>query len=343
MAKGSKEKSKVSKEKGNAEDFEKKLLEYNAYFKRIKLEIGKVVIGQDYIVDGLLRAIICNGHVLLEGVPGIGKTLLINTLANITGCQFSRIQFTPDLLPSDIVGITSYQREEGFFTIKGPIFSNFVLADEINRAPPKVQSALLEAMQEKQATIGKETFEIPPPFFVMATQNPVEQQGTYPLPEAQVDRFLFKIVMTYPTMAEEMKILTTNVSVKKFKDFVLDKVVSPESILEMQKDVQMVYMDTKIESYIVRIIDATRHPDKYKLTLGKYIEFGASPRASIGLSIGAKSVAFMNAKSFVTPNDIKTIAKDVLRHRVIINYEGQAEGISTDKVIDEILDKVPVP
>jgi MoxR-like ATPase len=327
----------------NPEDFEKKLTEYSAYFKKIKLEIGKVVIGQDEIVDGLLRAIICNGHALVEGVPGIGKTLLINTLANITGCQFSRIQFTPDLLPSDIVGITSYQREEGFFTIKGPIFSNFVLADEINRAPPKVQSALLEAMQEKQATIGKETFEITPPFFVMATQNPVEQQGTYPLPEAQIDRFLFKIIMGYPTMADEMKILTTNVSVKKFKDYVLNKVISPESILEMQKDVQKVYMDPKIESYIVRLTDATRHPDKYKLTMGKYIEFGASPRASIGLSIGAKSVAFMNAKSFVTPNDIKTIAKDVLRHRVIINYEGQAEGISTDKVIDEILAKVPVP
>ncbi len=335
--------AKPSARADETEQFNKKLLLYRDYFKKIKDEIGKVVIGQDYIVDGLLRAIICNGHVLVEGVPGIGKTLTINTLANITGCQFSRIQFTPDLLPSDIVGITSYQRDEGFFTIKGPIFSNFVLADEINRAPPKVQSALLEAMQERQATIGKETFEIPPPFFVMATQNPVEQQGTYPLPEAQVDRFLFKIVMTYPSMDEEMRILTTNVTLKKFKDFVLDKIISPEHIINMQKDVQKVYMDPKIESYIVRIIDATRHPDKYSLKLGHYIEFGASPRASIGLSIGAKSVAFMNAKSYVTPNDIKVVAKDVMRHRVIINYEGQAEGITTDKVIEEILAKIPVP
>ena len=334
---------KKAREVDDADAFSKKLLQYSEHFKRIKAEIGKIVIGQDYIVDGLLRAIICNGHVLVEGVPGIGKTLTINTLANITGCQFSRIQFTPDLLPSDIVGITSYQREEGFFTIKGPIFSNFVLADEINRAPPKVQSALLEAMQERQATIGKETFEITPPFFVMATQNPVEQQGTYPLPEAQVDRFLFKIVMTYPSMEEEMKILTTNVTIKKFKDYILNKVISPDNIIEMQKDVQRVYMDPKIESYIVRITDATRHPDKYNVKLGHYVEYGASPRASIGLSIGAKAVAFMNAKSYVTPNDIKTIAKDVMRHRIIINYEGQAEGITTDKVIEEILARIPVP
>jgi MoxR-like ATPase len=334
---------KKAREVDDADAFSKKLHQYSEHFKKIKAEIGKVVIGQDYIVDGLLRAIICNGHVLVEGVPGIGKTLTINTLANITGCQFSRIQFTPDLLPSDIVGITSYQREEGFFTIKGPIFSNFVLADEINRAPPKVQSALLEAMQERQATIGKETFEITPPFFVMATQNPVEQQGTYPLPEAQVDRFLFKIVMTYPSMEEEMKILTTNVTIKKFKDYILNKVISPDNIIEMQKDVQKVYMDPKIESYIVRITDATRHPEKYNLKLGHYVEYGASPRASIGLSIGAKAVAFMNAKSYVTPNDIKTVARDVMRHRIIINYEGQAEGITTDKIIEEILARIPVP
>jgi MoxR-like ATPase len=318
-------------------------LQYKVYFKKIKLEIGKLVIGQDAIVDAMLRSLICNGHVLLEGVPGIGKTLLINTLSNITGCQFSRIQFTPDLLPSDIVGITSYQREEGFFTIKGPIFSNFVLADEINRAPPKVQSALLEAMQERQATIGKETFEITPPFLVMATQNPVEQQGTYPLPEAQVDRFLFKIIMGYPNMEDEKRILTTNVTTRKFKDFKLNKIISPEEIIRMQKDVQMVYMDGKIEDYIVRIIDATMNSAKYNIKLGKFIEYGASPRASIGLYIGAKSVAFMNGKSFATPHDIKVIAKDVLRHRVITNYEGQAEGITTDKVIDEILAKVPVP
>jgi MoxR-like ATPase len=324
-------------------EFSKRLLQYRSYFNKIRAEIGKIVIGQDEIVDSLLRAIISNGHVLVEGVPGIGKTLVINTLANITGCQFSRIQFTPDLLPSDIVGITSYQREEGFFTIKGPIFSNFVLADEINRAPPKVQSALLEAMQEKQATIGKETFEITPPFFVMATQNPVEQQGTYPLPEAQIDRFLFKIIMRYPNMADERKILNTNVTIRKFKDYQLNKVISPEDILRMQRDVQNVYMDDKIEDYIVKLVDATRNPKNYGLKMGEYIEYGASPRASIGMSIGAKSVAFMNCKSVVTPHDIKVVAKDVMRHRVIINYEGQAENITTDSVIDEILAKVPVP
>jgi MoxR-like ATPase len=324
-------------------EFNKKLLSYKIHLRKIKEEIGKIVIGQDAIVDAMLRAVICNDHVLLEGVPGIGKTLLINTLANVTGCQFSRIQFTPDLLPSDIVGITSYQREEGFYTIKGPIFSNFVLADEINRAPPKVQSALLESMQERQATIGKETFEITPPFFVMATQNPVEQQGTYPLPEAQIDRFIYKIIMKYPNMSEEKMILTTNVTTKNFKEYKLNRVLSPADIIQMQKDVQKVYLDGKIEDYIVRIVDATRNPAKYGVKLGQYLDFGASPRASIGLYISAKAVAFMNARSFVTPNDIKIIAKDVLRHRIIINYEGQAEGINTDKYIDEILAKVPVP
>lgn len=324
-------------------DFENRLKEYQIYLDRVKREIGTIVIGQSEIVDGFLRAIICNGHVLVEGVPGIGKTLLVNTLSKITGCRFSRIQFTPDLLPSDIVGLTSYQREEGFYTIKGPIFSNFVLADEINRAPPKVQSALLEAMQERQATIGKETFEITPPFFVLATQNPIEHAGTYPLPEAQVDRFLFKLLMVYPSMEEEMKILTTNITTSKFKDYKLDKIISPEDIINMQIDVKKIYLDPKLEKYIVSLVDCTRHPDKYKLKLGKYIQFGSSPRSSIGLYIAAKAEAFMNSKMYVTPHDIKKIAKDVLRHRIILNYEGQAEGISTDTIIEDILAKVPVP
>ena len=324
-------------------NFEKEVKQYREYIKEIKKEISKVVIGQNEIVSGFLRALICNGHVLVEGVPGIGKTLLVNTLSTITGCKFSRIQFTPDLLPSDIVGLTSYQREEGFYTIKGPIFSNFVLADEINRAPPKVQSALLEAMQERQATIGKETFEITPPFFVLATQNPVEHAGTYPLPEAQVDRFLFKMLMKYPTMEEEQKILTTNIQIKKFNEFDLNKIISPADIIKMQQDVQKVYLDPKLERYIVALVDCTRHPDKYKLKQGKYIDFGSSPRASIGLYIASKAEAFMNAKGFVTPHDIKKVAKDVLRHRIILNYEGQAEGISTDQIIDEVLAKVPVP
>lgn len=324
-------------------DFEKRVKDCRDHIKIIKQEISKIVIGQNDIVNGFLRAIICRGHVLVEGVPGIGKTLLVNTLSTITGCKFSRIQFTPDLLPSDIIGLTSYQREEGFYTIKGPIFSNFVLADEINRAPPKVQSALLEAMQERQATIGKETFEIPPPFFVLATQNPVEHAGTYPLPEAQIDRFLFKMLMVYPSMAEEQKILTTNITTKQFSDYKLDKVISKTEIINLQNDVQKIYLDPKLEKYIVTLVDSTRYPDKYKLKLGKYINFGSSPRSSIGLYIASKAEAFMNAKLFVTPNDIKKIAKDVLRHRIILNYEGQAEGITTDKIIDEILAKVPVP
>ena len=328
---------------GQDVDFENRLKEYSIYLAKVKKEIGNVVIGQKEIVDGFLRAIICNGHVLVEGVPGIGKTLLVNTLAKITGCKFSRIQFTPDLLPSDIVGLTSYQREEGFYTIKGPIFSNFVLADEINRAPPKVQSALLEAMQERQATIGKETFEIQPPFFVLATQNPVEHAGTYPLPEAQVDRFLFKLMMSYPNLEEEQQILTTNVTTSKFKDYKLDRIISPDDIINMQIDVKKVYLDPKLERYIVALVDSTRYPKKYKLKLGKYIQFGSSPRSSIGLYIGAKSEAFMNAKTYVTPHDIKKVAKDVLRHRIILNYEGQAEGISTDSIIEDILAKVPVP
>ncbi len=324
-------------------DFEKKVKDYKSYILKIEKEISKVVIGQHDVVRGFLRAMICNGHVLVEGVPGIGKTLLVNTLSTITGCKFSRIQFTPDLLPSDIVGLTSYQREEGFYTIKGPIFSNFVLADEINRAPPKVQSALLEAMQERQATIGKETFEITPPFFVLATQNPIEHAGTYPLPEAQIDRFLFKMLMGYPTIEEEQNILTTNIQIKKFNEYDLNKIISPEEIIRMQREMQKVYLDPKLEKYIVALVDCTRHPDKYKLKLSKYIEYGSSPRASIGLYIGSKAEALMNAKAFVTPQDIKKIAKDVLRHRIILNYEGQAEGISADQIIEEILARVPVP
>ncbi len=326
------------------EELKAKLPKYKEHIDQIKKEIGKVIIGQEEIIEGFLRAIISNGHVLVEGVPGIGKTVLVNTLAKITGCEFSRIQFTPDLLPSDIVGLTSYQREQGFYTIKGPIFSNFVLADEINRAPPKVQSALLEAMAERQATIGKETFPLVPPFFVLATQNPIEHAGTYPLPEAQVDRFLFKLLITYPEVEEEVKILQNNTMIKDYKEFELKRIISPKEIIQMQKESKKIYLDTKLEHYIVRLVDATRNPKKYKLEKSQnYVEFGASPRASIGLSISSRSVAFMKGKSFVTPHDVKTVAKDVLRHRIILNYEGQAEGISTDDIVDEILSNVPVP
>ncbi|MBS3164085.1 MoxR family ATPase [Candidatus Woesearchaeota archaeon] len=325
------------------EELQKVLKEHKKRIDTARDEIGKTVIGQRETVDSVLRAIIADGHVLLEGVPGLAKTLLVNTMSVVSGCVFSRIQFTPDLLPSDIVGLTSYQREVGFYTIKGPIFANLVLADEINRAPPKVQSALLEAMQERQVTIGKETFPLPRPFFVLATQNPIEQGGTYPLPEAQVDRFLFKITLTYPSIEEEQRILSVNIDTRRFSDFELNRVISPEEILRMQEDAKKVYLDPKLEKYVVNIVDATRNHQRFKIKLGRYIGYGSSPRGSIGLVRGAKAECLMNARTYVTPHEIKKVAKDVLRHRILINYEGQAEGITSDDVLKEILDKVPVP
>src|SRR3989338_2657749 len=325
------------------EELQKVLKEHKKRIDTARDEIGKTVIGQRETVDSVLRAIIADGHVLLEGVPGLAKTLLVNTMSVVSGCVFSRIQFTPDLLPSDIVGLTSYQREVGFYTIKGPIFANLVLADEINRAPPKVQSALLEAMQERQVTIGKETFPLPRPFFVLATQNPIEQGGTYPLPEAQVDRFLFKITLTYPSIEEEQRILSVNIYTRRFSDFELNRVISPEEILRMQEDAKKVYLDPKLEKYVVNIVDATRNHQRFKIKLGRYIGYGSSPRGSIGLVRGAKAECLMNARTYVTPHEIKKVAKDVLRHRILINYEGQAEGITSDDVLKEILDKVPVP
>ncbi len=316
---------------------------HKEHLDHVKEEIAKAVVGQKETVDSVLRALLAGGHVLLEGVPGLAKTLLVNTMSVITGSMFSRIQFTPDLLPSDIVGLTSYQREVGFYTIKGPVFANLVLADEINRAPPKVQSALLEAMQEHQVTIGKETFPLPKPFFVLATQNPIEQTGTYPLPEAQVDRFLFKLHIGYPTIEEEQKILSLNIEVRRFADVDLQPAITPEDILRMQEDAKRIYLDQKLERYIVSIVDATRNPARYKVKQGHYIGYGSSPRGSIGLLLGAKAECLLNARTFVTPHDIKKVARDVLRHRVIINYEGQAEGVTPDDIIKEILDKVPVP
>ncbi|MBT4352645.1 MoxR family ATPase [archaeon] len=335
-------KSIIENKDSKDEDFEKKVKAYQHLFEEVRNEIGKAVIGQKEALNTLLEALIANGHVLVEGIPGIAKTLLIRTLSTVTGCEFRRIQFTPDLLPTDIIGITSYDENKGFYTIKGPIFSNFVLADEINRAPPKVQSALLESMQEKQVTIGKTSYHLPKPFFVMATQNPVEQLGTYQLPEAQVDRFIFKLMMSYPDMKDEIKILETNMTLNKFEDFELKPILHSEMIINLQQDVKKIYLDKKIEKYIVKIVDATRNPQKYHLNLGKYVELGASPRGSIGLYIGSKAHAMMNGKTYVTPYDVKSIAMNVLRHRIILNYEGQAEDVKTDDVVKEILDKVPV-
>jgi MoxR-like ATPase len=324
------------------QELQEKILYYKKKFEEIRAEVGKTVIGQHDVINGLIEAFLANGHCLVEGIPGIGKTLLIKTIARITGCTFSRIQFTPDLLPTDIVGITTYEEGRGFFTVKGPIFANFVLADEINRSPPKVQSALLESMQERQATIGKETFKIPEPFFVMATQNPVEQLGTYKLPEAQVDRFLYKLLMTYPEPEDEVKVLDINMTLKNFDDYQLNPILSPEEISEAQKFIQEIYVDDKIKAYIVNIVEATRKPEKYDVKMGKYVDFGSSPRSSIAMYIASKAHALLNGRDHVTSQDVKDIAYNCLRHRILLNFEGEAEEINPEEIIKEILQKVPI-
>jgi len=309
----------------------------------VKAEIAKIVVGQEKTINGLMRALLANGHVLVEGIPGIAKTLVIRALAQSTGCRFKRIQFTPDLMPTDIVGITSYEEQKGFFVIKGPIFSNFVLADEINRAPPKVQSALLEAMQEKQATIGKETFPIEEPFFVLATQNPIETLGTYSLPEAQVDRFLFKLLMDYPSKEEEKKIIEQNITINTFEKYKINPVLSPKRIIEMQQLTKRISHSDKIKEYIVDIVNSTRQHQKYGIKMGRYIELGSSPRASINLFIASKADALLKGDAYIKPQHVKDVALDVLRHRLILNYTGQAEGIKSEDIISEILSKVPIP
>lgn len=306
-------------------------------------EMDKVIVGQRFMVERLLIGLLSNGHVLLEGVPGLAKTLAINTLSKCIGGQFSRIQFTPDLLPADLVGTMIYNQKKEEFTIKkGPIFANFVLADEINRAPAKVQSALLEAMQEKQVTIGETTFKLPNPFLVLATQNPVEQEGTYPLPEAQVDRFMLKVVIGYPSKDEERKIISANISPEGMP--VPNTVLSPESIIEARKMVRDVYMDEKIERYIVDIVFATRFPKEHKLEkFAPLINFGGSPRASINLALAAKAYAFIKRRGYVIPEDVRAVCMDVLRHRIGLTYEAEAENITTEHIIHEILNTVEVP
>jgi MoxR-like ATPase len=324
-------------------DLKGKIKEYLDTIAKMKKEISKIVVGQHKAIDTLISGLLGNGHILVEGVPGIAKTLLIRALSKVTGGTFSRIQFTVDLLPTDITGLTAYNEQKGFYVIKGPIFANFVLADEINRAPPKVQSAMLEAMAEKEVTIGKETFPTPNPFFVLATENPIETSGTYPLPEAQIDRFLFKTRMVYPSTEEEIEVLNRNIQVKDFDEFDLQSVIDPNKILEMQESVKKIFMGEDIKRYIVRLVESTRNPEKYGIEFGKYIEWGASPRASIFLYVSSKANALMNGKTFVTPSNIKEVARNVLRHRMILNYEGLAENITTDDILSEILSKVPVP
>lgn len=307
--------------------------------QKMKEEIGKVIIGQDEIIDGLIMGLLCDAHVLVEGVPGIAKTLAIRALASVTGCDVKRIQFTVDMLPTDIIGITNYTPEKGFEVIKGPVFANFVIADEINRAPPKTQSALMEAMQEKQVTIGKERFALPLPFFVMATENPIENAGVYPLPEAQVDRFLLKLIMTYPEIEEEKEVLETNITLRRFEEFNLKPTTSPKEIVKMQQVVKRVYLDDNIKNYILQIVKKTRDKD---FPNAEYISYGSSPRASIGLFIASKARALMQGRNYVLPEDVKAVVFDVLRHRLILSYKASIQKISPDSIIREIIDLVKV-
>ena len=309
---------------------------------RIREEIGKVIVGQTELIDRLLIALLCNNHVLIEGVPGLAKTLTITTLAKTIQTSFQRIQFTPDLLPGDLVGTLIYNPKTGeFSTRKGPIFANIILADEINRAPAKVQSALLEAMQERQVTIGDESYSLDDPFMVLATQNPIEQEGTYPLPEAQVDRFMFKLLVTYPSKAEELQILRRMAGNEG--DIPVNPVVAPSDISRIRSLAASIYMDEKIEDYILNLVTATRDPKKYNLDIGDLIRYGASPRATIFLANAAKANALLAGRGYVTPQDIKSIGPDILRHRVIVTYEAEAEEKTSDDIVKQILDNVEVP
>ena len=308
----------------------------------LRQEIGRVLVGQKHLVDRLLVGLVTNGHILLEGVPGLAKTLALKTLACATEMKFKRLQFTPDMLPADIVGTLIYNPRDGSFHTKhGPIFSNFVLADEINRAPAKVQSALLEAMQEKQVTLGDETYALPQPFLVMATQNPLEQEGTYPLPEAQVDRFMLKVIVDYPNRSEERAILDAMATSEP--DLGVQPVVSGADIIAARRIVNSVYVDDKLRDYIVDIVLATRDPKRYGIDLNGYVRYGASPRATIALTMAARAWAFINGRGYVTPQDVKTFALDVLRHRVAVSHEAEAENISSEDIITKVLETLPVP
>jgi MoxR-like ATPase len=314
----------------------------SAFVTNLTTGMDQVIVGQKHLVESLLIGLLSDGHVLLEGVPGLAKTLAIKTLASLIDAQYSRIQFTPDLLPADVIGTMVYsQKDETFQVKKGPVFANFVLADEINRAPAKVQSALLEAMQERQVTIGKETFKLPEPFLVLATQNPIEQEGTYPLPEAQVDRFMLKVVIDYPKQEEEKLIIRQNINGDKFN---VRPILKADEILEARKVVRQVYLDEKIEKYIVDIVFATRYPEKYDLKeLKDMIGFGGSPRASINLALAARSYAFIKRRGYVIPEDVRAVAHDVLRHRIGLTYEAEASNMTSDEIISKILNKVEVP
>lgn len=315
----------------------------SSFIDDVTVELNKVIVGQQYMIDRLLTGLLADGHVLLEGVPGLAKTLTVSSLAQVISTGFQRIQFTPDLLPADLVGTLIYNQKIGEFTVKkGPIFSNIILADEINRSPAKVQSALLEAMQERQVTIGENTFKLEEPFLVLATQNPVEQEGTYPLPEAQVDRFMLKIKIGYPTEADEMQIMRR--MAKTGKQESLKPVTDAKTIIEARKVINDIYIDEKVEQYIIDLVFATRYPDRYDLKeLQPLIGFGASPRATINLNLAARASAFMDHRAYVTPEDVRKLAMDVMRHRVIPTYEAEAEDITSEDIVEKILATVQVP
>lgn len=314
----------------------------SAFVTNLTAGMDQIIVGQKHLIESLLIGLLADGHILLEGVPGLAKTLAIKTLASLIDAKYSRIQFTPDLLPADLIGTMIYsQKDETFVVRKGPVFANFVLADEINRAPAKVQSALLESMQEHQVTIGKDTFQLPNPFMVMATQNPIEQEGTYPLPEAQVDRFMLKVVIDYPKMEEEKAIIRENIDGRKLE---VRPVLKTEEILEARQVVRQVYIDEKIEKYIVDIVFATRKPEDYGLTeLKGMINFGGSPRASINLALAARAYAFIKRRGYVIPEDIRAVAHDVLRHRIGLSYEAEAANLTSEEIVSKILNKVEVP
>lgn len=315
----------------------------SAFVTNLVTGMNQVIVGQKHLVESLIIGLLSDGHVLLEGVPGLAKTLAIKTLSQLVDAQFSRIQFTPDLLPADVIGTMIYsQKDEKFIVEQGPVFANFVLADEINRAPAKVQSALLEAMQERQVTIGKSTYQLSNPFLVLATQNPVEQEGTYPLPEAQVDRFMLKVVIDYPKLEDEKRIIRSNISGDIKKE--VRPILSTKDIIEAREVVKQVYLDEKIEQYIVDIVFATRYPEKYGLKdIKNYIEFGCSPRASINLALAARAYAFIKRRGYVIPEDIRAVAYDVMRHRIGLSYEAEANNVTSEDIISQIINKVEVP
>ncbi len=325
------------------EALSEKITESSKFIDEIYSELDKVIVGQQYMIDRLLVGLLANGHVLLEGVPGLAKTLTVSSMAKVISTKFQRLQFTPDLLPADLIGTLIYNQKEAEFTVKkGPIFANIILADEINRSPAKVQSALLEAMQEKQVTIGEATYPLEEPFLVLATQNPVEQEGTYPLPEAQVDRFMMKIKIEYPNEKEELEIMRRMAKTNKHKE--LEPVITPGKVLKAREVVNEIYMDEKVEQYIIDLVFATREPQKYQLSdLVELINFGASPRASINLNLAARAHAFMQHRAYVTPEDVRTIAMDVLRHRIIPTFEAEAEEITPEDLVEKIMSKIQVP